>query len=250
MKSIIHLIDVTDFTLSDATKSANWFEEAFRKLGLLDSIELIAYDGVAGKLPAVAEAVRGGSGVIVTGSSGAVFEEKPWIPPLLNFLRAAHGGGAAILGVCFGHHALAASLGGEVQWNVRGREMGTIPIYLTAEGKRSPLFRGFTSGDPAHLSHRTHVVRLPAGAVRLAYNQMTPTQAFHIGRSFGVQPHPEFTPAVLRQLTERFGPVLIAKEHFLDDREHLANFIETFRDTPSARLILRNFLDIVSGAEH
>lgn len=250
MKSIIHLIDVTDFTLSDGSKSADWFKKAFQSLGLLDSVELLVYDGVGGKLPEAVEVTGTGGGVIVSGSSGAVFEDKPWIPPLLDFLRAVHARGAAVLGVCFGHHALAAALGGEVQWNPRGREMGTVPIYLTAEGKGSPLFRGFNSGDPANLSHRTHVMRLPAGAVRLAFNQMTPTQAFQIGRSFGVQPHPEFTPTVLRLLTERYGPVLIAKEHFLDDREHLANYLETFSDTPSARLILRNFLRIVSGVEN
>jgi GMP synthase (glutamine-hydrolysing) len=249
MKSIIHLVDVTDFKLSDGTTSTDWFKNAFRALGLLDSVELLVYDGVGGRLPEVAEASGAGHGVIVSGSSGAVFEDKPWIPPLLDFLRGIHAGDAAVLGVCFGHHALAAALGGEVQWNPRGREMGTVPIYLTAEGKRSPLFRGFNSGDLANLSHRTHVVRLPAGAVRLAFNQMTPTQAFQIGRSFGVQPHPEFTPTVLRLLAERYGPVLIAKEHFLDDREHLANYVETFSDTPSARLILRNFLGIVSRAE-
>ncbi len=177
MKSTIHLIDVTDFTLSDATKSTHWFTAAFQALGLRDSIELVSHDGVEGKLPDLSDAVGAGRGVIVTGSSGAVFEDKPWIPPLLSFLRDAHAKEAAILGVCFGHHALAAALGGEVQWNVRGREMGTIPVYLTAEGRRSPILRGFSSGDRANLSHRTHVVRLPAGAVRLAFNQMTPTQA-------------------------------------------------------------------------
>jgi GMP synthase-like glutamine amidotransferase len=248
MKSTIHLIDVTDFTLLDGTKSADWFGDAFRTLGLLDMIELVSYDGVGGELPEVAQASAPGGGVIVTGSSGAVFEHKPWIPPLLDFLRAAHAQEAAILGVCFGHHALAVALGGEVQWNVRGREMGTLPIYLTEEGKRSPIFRGFNSGDLVNLSHRTQVVRLPAGAARLAFNQMTSTQAFQIGRSFGVQPHPEFTPTVLRLLVERYAPLLIAKEHFLDDREHLANFVDTFADCPSARLVLRNFLEIASGA--
>ena len=249
MKSIIYLLDVTEFKLPDLTTSADWFREAFRALGLLDAIELVVYDGVARRLPDPAETAGARRGVIVSGSSGAVFEDKPWIPPLLEFLRAAHAAGASILGVCFGHHALAAALGGEVKWNARGREMGTVPVYLTDEGKRSPLFRGFASGDSMNLVHRTHVTRLPEGAVRLAFNQMTPTQAFQIGRSFGVQPHPEFTPAILRQLAELHGRILIGREHFLDGEEHLRDFIGTFREAPTARLILRNFVEWTSGLE-
>lgn len=247
MKTTVHLIDVTEFVLPDGTASADWFREAFRSLGLLDSIEYIVYDGVAGKLPDPAATCEAGHGIIVTGSSGAVFEDKRWIPPLLDFMRAAHEAGSSILGVCFGHHALAAALGGEVKWNPRGREMGTVPIYLTPEGARSALFRGFASGGSMNLVHRTHVTRLPAGAVRLAFNQMTPVQAFQVGRSFGVQPHPEFTPSILRQLAEMNGKVLIRREHFLDSEEHLRNFITTFEDAPQARRILGNFLEWITG---
>jgi GMP synthase (glutamine-hydrolysing) len=247
MKATIYLIDVTEFTLRDQSTSADWFREAFRMLGLVDSIELVIHDGIARELPDPAETAGVCRGIIVSGSSGAVFEDKPWIPPLLAFLRAAHGAGSSILGVCFGHHALAAALGGEVKWNPRGREMGTVPIYLTPAGESSPLFRGFASGDAVPLVHRTHVTRLPEGAIRLAFNQMTPIQAFQAGRSFGVQFHPEFTPATLRALAELHGNVLIRREHFLDGEEHLHDFMTTFRETPSGRRILRNFVSWVSG---
>ncbi|HVO76692.1 MAG TPA: hypothetical protein VMT60_01780 [Candidatus Bathyarchaeia archaeon] len=247
MKSRIHLIDVTDFTIPDGTKSTDWFRDAFRDLGLLEEVDLRSHDGVAGALPDPAETAASRRGIIVSGSSGAVFEDKPWIPPLTSFLRDAHERGAWILGVCFGHHALAVALGGEVIFNPRGREMGTLPVYLTPEGERSPLFDGFSSGDFANLVHRTHVSRMPAGAVRLAFNQMTPTQAFQLGRSFGIQPHPEITPVQLRGLVDLYGAVLMGKEHFLDDREHLENFKKTFRETRNFRLILRNFVRMISG---
>jgi len=247
MKPVIHLIDVSDFTLPDGTKSTDWFREAFRALGLLERIEFRSYDGVSGTYPDLALAAADGHGIIVSGSAGPVFEEKPWIPPLVEFLRRAHGRGAWILGVCFGHQALALALGGEVTLNPRGREMGTVSVYLTSEGEGSPLFRGFVSGETANLVHRTHVARMPEGAVRLAFNQMTSTQAFQLGRSFGVQPHPEFTPAELRGLTGLYGRVLTGKERFLDDPEHLDNFVMTFRDTPAFRLILRNFVGMISG---
>ena len=247
MKPVIHLIDVTDFTLPEGTKSTDWFREAFRALGLLEIIDFRSYDGAAGKLPDLALAAGDGHGIIVSGSAGPVFEKKEWIPALLALLRSAHEANSWILGVCFGHQALALAIGGTVTFNPRGREMGTVPVYLTREGEASPLFRGFASGDMANLVHRTHVARMPKGAARLAFNQMTSTQAFQLGRSFGVQPHPEFTPAELRGLTSLYGRILTGKEHFLDDREHLENFISSFRETPSFRLILRNFVRMISG---
>ena len=189
-----------------------------------------------------------GNGVVVTGSAGPVYEEKSWIPSLIDFLGKAHERSSWILGVCFGHHALAVALGGEVKENPRGREMGTVRIYLTEAGKGSPLFEGFRSGDPVNLVHRTHVSRLPDGAERLAFNRMTPTQAFSAGRAYGYQPHPEMTPAILEQLTRMYGSVLVRKEHFLDDQEHLEDFIGTFSDTPSSMRVLENFVGMISGA--
>ena len=247
MKTIIHLVDVTDFTLPDGTASADWFRDAFATLGLEERAELCVYDGTAALLPGLEKVSRQGNGVIVTGSAGPVYEDKPWIPPLIDFLKAAHEAGAWILGVCFGHHALAVALGGEVKENPRGREMGTVRIYLTEAGKASPLFDGFRSGDPVNLVHRTYVSKLPPGAERLAFNRMTPTQAFRSGRAFGYQPHPEMTPAILEQLVRMYGSVLVRREHFLDDTGHLENFIGTFSETPSSMRILENFVRVVAG---
>lgn len=247
MKPVIHIVDVTDFALPDGTKSFDWFRAAFERLGLQGRVTLMPHDGVSGDLPDGADVARDGRGVIVSGSRGPVYENKQWIPPLLDFLRDAHRREAWILGVCFGHHALAVALGGEVTLNPRGREMGTVPLFLTAAGERSPLLRGFRSGDPVNLVHRTHVSRMPDGAVRLAFSRITPTQAFGIGRSFGFQPHPEMTPAHIEQLVEMHGDRLIGNERFLADREHERNFISTLRDTPASRAVLRNFVELVAG---
>jgi GMP synthase (glutamine-hydrolysing) len=247
MSPVIHIVDVTDFELPDGTRSFDWFRAAYEALGLAGKVELVRHDGTAGELPDAEAAAREGHGLIVSGSHGAVYEEKPWIPPLIAFLREAHGRGVWTLGICFGHHALAVALGGGVTLNPRGREMGTVQVYLTAEGERSPLLRGFRSGDPVNVVHRTHVSRLPAGGVRLAFNASTPTQSFQVGRSFGFQGHPEMTPVQLGQLVRLYGDRLINDEHFLEDEDHRDNFLATLRETPSARLILSNFAELVSA---
>lgn len=245
-RKTIHLIDVTDFQLSDGSGSARWFTDAFATLGLGGEADLVVHDGVAGEFPGTGECCGDRRGVIVSGSHGPVWEEKEWIPPLMDLIREIHARGGWFLGVCFGHQALGHALGGEVVMNPRGREMGTVPVYLTGEGKASPLLAGFTSGDMASLMHRTHVSRLPAGAVRLAFNRMTPNQAFAIGRSFGYQPHPELTPHHLRLMTDLYGSVLIRKEKFVDDKEHLAGFRDSFVETPSSMAVLRNFVSMTA----
>jgi len=131
-----------------------------------------------------------------------------------------------------------------VEPNPRGREMGSVPIFLTPEGERSPLLAGLRSGDLVNLIHRTHVSQLPPGAERLAFNRITPTQAFQTGRSFGYQPHPELTPERLRMLTDLYGPVLVRVEHFLENNAHLEDFKTSFREAPSSMAVLKNFVDM------
>ena len=246
MKPTIHLIDVTDFELPDGTKSSDWFEGAFKKLGIDAEFELEVYDGTETIFPELNELSDCGHGIIVSGSSGAVFEEKLWIPPLLQFLKDAHSRNIWMLGVCFGHHALAEALGGKVEANPRGREMGTTTVYLTDEGLSDPILEGFGQPEFVNLTHKTQVTRLPDGAVRLAFNQMTPVQAFRLNRSIGVQFHPEITPVQLRQLAEMFKSVLIRKERFLDDEEHLRDFFLTFRETPASMNVLANFVRLIA----
>lgn len=247
MKTFLHLIDITGFRLSDESGSAGWLREAFDALGISEDIKLFVHDGVAGELPSPDQLVGAGRGLIVSGSAGPVFEDKPWIPPLIGLLREAQARDAWMLGICFGHHALAVALGGEVGFNSRGREMGTVPVYLTEQGRNSRLFRGFESGDLVNLIHRTHITRLPDGAARLAFNRMTPTQSFRLGRAYGFQGHPELNAERMRELARRYGEVLVEKEGFLEDDEHLENYMSTFSDTPAARSILRNFVEIVSS---
>jgi len=245
LKVKVHLIDVTGFSLSDGTSSADWFKKAFLDTGLSEITDLVVYDGISGELPHPRVAAGDNSCLMVSGSYDPVLGDKPWIPKLIGLLRSTHELNGWILGICFGHHALALALGGEVENNPRGREMGSVPVFLTAEGMSDPLFEGFKSGDFTNLVHKTHVSRLPEGAVRLAFNQMTPTQSFVKGRAFGLQPHPEMTKSELVQLAEKYKNLMIRRERFLQDEEHFNNFIGSFRETPSSMAVLVNFIRMV-----
>jgi GMP synthase-like glutamine amidotransferase len=110
----------------------------------------------------------------------------PWIPPQVAFLRAAHEAGVPVLGLCFGGQALAAALGGEVR-AAPAPEIGWLEL--------EPLDGGVVAPGPWFAWHND-TFTLPPGAIELARSAAYP-HAFRVGRSVGLQFHPEVTPAIV-----------------------------------------------------
>jgi GMP synthase-like glutamine amidotransferase len=109
-----------------------------------------------------------------------------WIAPQIDFLREAHARDVPVLGLCFGGQALAAALGGEVRLAPRP-EIGWLEI--------EPLDgRAIAPGPWFSWHHDTFT--LPPGARELARTAACP-HAFALGRSVGLQFHPEVTPAIV-----------------------------------------------------
>ena len=105
-------------------------------------------------------------------------------------LLAAHQRGTPILGICFGGQVLAGALGGSVErapepevgwWNIDS----AVPA-LSADG---PWFQWH--------SDRFSV---PTDAVRLARSDRA-EQAFRLGRTIGLQFHPEVTQSIVARWT-------------------------------------------------
>ena len=154
-----------------------------------------SYDVQAGEWPDRPEAE---DGYIVTGSAAGVYEDDAWIGRLLDFLRGAKGR-TRLVGICFGHQAMAQAFGGQVIKSPKGWGVG---LHTYDVAIHEPWMDAApTISVPA--SHQDQVVELPPGARVLAASAFTPMGMLDYGQgAVSLQLHPEFDPAYAEALIE------------------------------------------------
>ena len=139
-----------------------------------------------------------------------------------DFLRDAHEAGVPVLGICFGGQALAAALGGSVQ-RAPEPEIGWYDV-----DSEQP---GLVGAGPWFQWHYDQFTP-PPGATTFATTPVGP-QAYTIGRSLGLQFHPELTPAQLVAWLDNGGDAAL-EAHGLD-RDTLVAQTEAIADAAAAR---------------
>jgi GMP synthase (glutamine-hydrolysing) len=150
------------------------------------------------------------STLVITGSPESVTSRATWIVEAERSLAALVSDGVPTLGVCFGHQLLVQALGGRVELNPNGREMGTVPLRLLAD--EDPLLAGLPAPATANMSHVDSATKLPAGAEVLAASELDPHALVRFGeRALGMQFHPEFDRGVMRGYVEARRDVLAAE---------------------------------------
>jgi GMP synthase (glutamine-hydrolysing) len=202
-----------------------WFSRELEPAGLSTRAH-----GPDGRLPDLGQA----DAWIVTGARSSVLDQDERVERLLTWIRSAVEREIPLLGVCYGHQAVAAALGGRIERHPAGWELGTVQIELTDEGRNDPLFAGFPTRFLVHTTHEDQVVAPPPGAVLLARNDHTPCQALAFGGSCRtVQFHPEVGRAIA--------------EDFVARRRHLLDRPSVVEDAPLAGRVLENFVRHFAG---
>jgi len=200
----------------------------FRAL-LGDGFETEVFDVQAGELPDPAAF----DGAIVTGSAAGVYEGHAWVPPLLDWLRSAKGR-LRLVGICFGHQAMAEALGGRVEKSDRGWGVGLHRYEVAAH---EPWMEPPAAALAIPVSHQDQVVTSPPGARVILASAFTPWAGLAWGEdAISFQCHPEFSPAYAAALVEgRAGriPPSVATEALAslktpDDRPVLGAWIRRF----------------------
>ncbi|MGE0079699.1 MAG: glutamine amidotransferase [Thiohalomonadaceae bacterium] len=176
------------------------------------------------------------SAVVITGSGAMVTERLPWMRAVERWLADAVARGVPVLGICFGHQILAQALGGRVDYNPRGVEVGTVEVRLAPGAQAHPLFAGAPERFRAQASHRQSVLTLPPGAQLLASSDGDPHQAFAIGPcAAGVQFHPEFDEGIVRAYAQSYS----ARLH--EEGKDPAAVLARSGPSPHAAAVLRRF---------
>ena len=128
-------------------------------------------------------------GWLVTGSKSGVYEDLPWIPPLLDFIAEAYKENVPLVGICFGHQAIAKALGAQVKKADSGWGLGyqQYEMLESIEGISAETLN-------LHAFHQDQVLSLPEGARVIAKTDHCPHAALiYKGRAISFQPHPEFS---------------------------------------------------------
>jgi GMP synthase (glutamine-hydrolysing) len=155
-----------------------------------DAVRAAGHELVERQLPVEGVPADDADAIVVLGGAMHPDEEERhgWLRPELRYLGQQLERGTPMLGVCLGSQLIARAAGARVFRAVEP-EVGWLPVEVTeagaADSVASALPRRF---DAFQWHHYTH--DLPAGAVELARSPVC-TQAFRLGRAWGVQFHPE-----------------------------------------------------------
>ncbi|HEY6662749.1 MAG TPA: type 1 glutamine amidotransferase [Sphingomicrobium sp.] len=171
----------------------------FAKL-LGEGFEVERFDVQAGQFPD--DGAR--DAVLITGSPAGVYDDFPWIAPLMDFIRAATE--TRMVGVCFGHQIMAEALGGHVVKSEKGWSTGLHDYSVV---RRESWMDGEEAvAIPA--SHQDQVVVQPPNTQIVAASDFTPyaALAWTDRPAISFQFHPEFSPDFAKALiAERYDRV-------------------------------------------
>ena len=160
----------------------------FRAL-LGEGVPTTRFDVQSGNLPEDPAAFQG---AIVTGSAAGVYDDLPWIPPLIDWLRAARGR-TRLVGICFGHQVMAKALGGTVEKFKGGWAAGASKYWREDLGREQTVLAW----------HQDQVIERPPGAEVVGSNEFCENAVLRYGDwGLSFQPHPEFSKDYYEGLAE------------------------------------------------
>jgi GMP synthase-like glutamine amidotransferase len=167
-------------------------------LGRVDSsLEFVTYDVEEGEYPGDVDEV---DAYLITGSKSSVYDDKPWIATLMDFVRTLNARKKKVVGICFGHQIVAHALGGKTAKSSKGWGVGrhthrfdVIPAWHD----------GGESDFDILVSHQDQIVENANGATVLASSDFCENAVVQLGdHILTFQGHPEFVSGYSREIME------------------------------------------------
>ena len=160
-------------------------------------LEFRVYDVEQGEYPADLDEV---DAYLITGSKSSVYDDKPWIATLMDFVRELDRRRKKLVGICFGHQLVAQALGGKTEKSAKGWGVGLHTHHFN----EAPSWHDQQAMDFNILvSHQDQVVRNASGARVLASSGFCENAVCQIGNHIlTFQGHPEFVREYSREIME------------------------------------------------
>ena len=135
---------------------------------------------------------------LITGGKYSVYDDYEWQMQLFEFIRELYSKYIPLLGICYGHQAIAHVLGGKVERSTKGWGVGIVSIDVV----NSPHWLVPSQKSVSLLSmHQDQVVRLPQDATQFMKSDHCEHSGFYVkNRVLGIQQHPDFTKELCRDL--------------------------------------------------
>lgn len=177
-------------------------------------------------------------GYVITGSPASVNDPYCWIENLLNWIRELDEYQVPTIGCCFGHQAIAKALGGKVDKNPTGWQLGRAQTdYNSIES-----WNLATIGSIGlYSAHSEQVSLLPGNAIVLGTSETCKYASFKVkDHFFTTQYHPEMSYDFMYQLLDY---MLENNEIDQDLWKHGKNAIENRNESEKFALLMVNFLE-------
>ena len=171
---------------------------------------------------------------LITGGKYSVFDNFEWQDTLFELIQKINLSNIPLLGICYGHQAIAQVLGGEVERHKEGWGAGITSVNIESKSKwLKPSLQKIN----LYAMHQDQVTKLPDNATRFLGNDFCNISGFFIeDRILTIQQHPEFTDALCRDLItrrkDRIGPLFDSALQSLEKPSHgsiagewMANFL-------------------------
>ncbi|WP_243060692.1 type 1 glutamine amidotransferase [Nocardioides sp. SR21] len=142
--------------------------------------------------------------LVLGGPMGANDDEKhAWLGPVKDVIRDARDTDLPTLGICLGHQLIAVALGGTVERNPRGQQVGLLGVGWTEAARDDRLVGPLATPRRGVQWNDDIVIRLPDDATLLAETEHGEVQvARYAPLMWGVQLHPEVDEPILRPWAE------------------------------------------------
>ena len=207
-------------------------------LGRLDpSLEFTVFDVEQGEYPADPDEV---DAYLITGSKSSVYDDKPWIADLEDFVRDLAARKKKLVGICFGHQLVAQALGGKTEKSPKGWGVG---LHSHIFSKKPDWHDQGSSSFDILVTHQDQVVELAKDAEVLAGSEFCKNAVCQLGNHIlTFQGHPEFVPAYSREIME-FRREIIGEQTYTagveslqvePQRERVAQWIINFLNSREA----------------